>query len=300
MLTHSSLKQTVTPRELFNILGNRFKEGRWAFRGQSEANWTLTPTLERLQLLEGTSRETVEAKIQYEFQRRAHHYVDNLPEEDDRLEWLALMQHHGSPTRLLDWTLSPYVAAFFAAVDPALEVSDSKPGKKLSSIWAIDLEALRSEANRRLKESAWGEIDGTDTPLDIDTPLKKAFRFWVFQHGASGLQPPFIVAVRPLRMNERLTIQQGIFLCPNNIKMSFVAILDSMLRDASRRGRKPWLYRLMFDTCARFDILRELRKMNINYATLFSGLDGFAKSLKTDAETGNLPSSPPSKPAQGG
>jgi hypothetical protein len=289
-----------TADEVLAILGKRFKDGRWAFRGHREANRSLDPTLERLQLPEGTSRETVEAKILYQFQRSAHHYIHNVPEDDDWLEWLALMQHYGSPTRLLDWTLSPYVAAFFASADPAAQDSESKPGKKLSAIWAIDLDALRLEASRSLKKAGWAEVGDIDWALDIDTPPKKEFGFWFFGHGrAPGLVPPFVAPVKPFRMNERLRIQQGIFLCPNNIEMPFVAILDSMLRDASRRGRKPWVYKLMFNTDARFEILRELRKMNTNYASLLPGLDGFAKSLKTDAETGNLPSSPPSSPAQG-
>jgi hypothetical protein len=78
------------------------------------------------------------------------------------------------------------------------------------------------------------------------------------------------------------------FLCPNTLQVGFESILEKMLRPAYESGRvkSQWLYKLSFDTTARLDILRELRWMNITYATLFPGLDGFAKSLKTDAEIG--------------
>jgi hypothetical protein len=49
---------------------------------------------------------------------------------------------------------------------------------------------------------------------------------------------------------------------------------------------EEWVYWLEFDRDGRFDILHGMQKMNIRYATLFRGLDGPAKSLKTDAETG--------------
>ena len=70
----------------------------WAFRGMANAMWPLQTSLERLLI-----SPVVEAE-QYlltAFQRRAHHYVRDSPALDDYLEWLALMQHHGAPTRLL-------------------------------------------------------------------------------------------------------------------------------------------------------------------------------------------------------
>ncbi len=101
-----------------------FNEERWVFRGHSRLSWRLQPTIERLANEQHISPH-VEKYAEREFKRRAHHYISDLPNDEDDLEWVALMQHHGAPTRLLDWTRSAYVAAFFAA--ESAELVDLKP-----------------------------------------------------------------------------------------------------------------------------------------------------------------------------
>ena len=82
------------------------------FRGVRDANYELIPSFGRLTNMPVDQRLSVEKWIFDEFKRSARgHVQDNL--END-WEWLALGQHHGLPTRLLDWTHSPLVAAFFA------------------------------------------------------------------------------------------------------------------------------------------------------------------------------------------
>src|SRR5262245_27031443 len=76
----------------------------------------------------------LEIAIIREFRRRAHHYRISLPESDHYFEWLALMQHHGAPTRLLDWTYSPYVAVHFALKHA------SRPKDALPEVWMIDID----------------------------------------------------------------------------------------------------------------------------------------------------------------
>jgi len=104
-------------------------------------------------------------------------------------------------------------------------------------------------------------------------------------------QPPdgvyLVAAVQPHRMNERLTIQQGLFLCANHALFSFRRCLGALLLHASN-GRKPsaqWLlHKLVIAPETRFDILRALNKININSATLFPGLDGFCQSLHINVQ----------------
>jgi hypothetical protein len=89
----------------------------WAFRGLQDADWKLKSSLSRY--LESfvpdmASWRDREARALRIFRRKAHNYLPNADVLADNLRCLALMQHHGAPTRLLDFTKSPFVAAFFA------------------------------------------------------------------------------------------------------------------------------------------------------------------------------------------
>jgi FRG domain-containing protein len=85
------------------------------YRGQSQASWSLLPSLLRKPKV--ASRyggfEKLEEEVLKKFRSFSHPYLENN-KPDSELEWMALAQHHGCPTRLLDWTGNPLVALFFA------------------------------------------------------------------------------------------------------------------------------------------------------------------------------------------
>lgn len=83
-----------------------------AFRGVKRKDFPLLTPLGRLQNIDEEDRENVEHWILEEFKRRTCSSFRPAPSDD--WEWLAVAQHHGLPTRLLDWTLNPLVAAYFA------------------------------------------------------------------------------------------------------------------------------------------------------------------------------------------
>lgn len=100
--------------ELLQIASQRYfnkSRGQWIFRGHSDARYTLTPSAGR-----GghTSRTTgkYEQSLFQSFKREAGAYLDPLPATD--WEWLSAAQHHGLPTRLLDWSHNPLAALYFA------------------------------------------------------------------------------------------------------------------------------------------------------------------------------------------
>lgn len=83
--------------------------GSWLwFRGHTSLTWKLQPAVHR-----GYNSED-ERSFFNEFYQRALIRYDKCPEKMDFAGWLALMQHYGLPTRLLDWSKSPLVAAYFA------------------------------------------------------------------------------------------------------------------------------------------------------------------------------------------
>ena len=238
-----------------------FDDGRWAFRGLGDADYILRANIEGVATKPGIAEDYLER----EFRRRAHHFLADVPPRLDDLEWLALMQHHGAPTRLVDWTKSPYVAAFFAA--------ESADTAKAFTIWAIDEKGVQAEAVAML-----------NLPDGDDLSSRENFAKIYSDEQPDALM--LVTPVRPFRMNERLTIQQGLFLCANNPLLGFRRCLAALLVHGRRRNlpSDQWLHKFVVAPEARLDVLRVLDKMNINAATLFPGLDGFCRSMRTTTQ----------------
>jgi len=125
-------KHDIVP-ELFG--SERFRSGAYLFRGCGDADWTLTTTFDRrFGFLPAAERLRLWARMLHSFRAACEErgVAESVLRDDTRL--LAFGQHHGLPTRLLDWSLSPYVAAFFAFRQSLLEPD---PGGQVA-IWVLD------------------------------------------------------------------------------------------------------------------------------------------------------------------
>lgn len=95
---------------------NAINSRQWMFRGVRSSEYTLIPTIGRPGVRLNGSLYSLDAELRlmeyFKIHARPHLPASGTPETE--WEWLALAQHHGLPTRLLDWTRSPLVAAYFA------------------------------------------------------------------------------------------------------------------------------------------------------------------------------------------
>lgn len=237
----------------------QFVDYQWVFRAQSDAEWDIKSTFERSRKgREERKAWKYEAAMLREFKRRAHHYTSALPASDDVLEWFALMRHYGAPCRLVDFTYSFYIAAY-------LTLRKIPTNNKLQAIWAVNEEFLKERYRK-----AYEVKEGEDPDFRFKNP--ETFRNIFLNHKEPK---SFTMVVNPFRLNERLTAQQGVFLCPGDISDTF---MNNLLGE-SPKASKSNVVRIIIEPSVRKEAMPQLRSMNITSATLFPDLIGFAQSL---------------------
>ena len=220
----------------------------WAFRGQRDASAPLFSLLSRYFMsfnVDPRAWREQEERILRIFKRKSVHFLDNVPDREDDFEWLALMQDHGAPTRLLDFTWSPYVAAFFALQNTTKE----------GVIWACNPVEIKKTKSVELEDPG-------------------SFRKYFLS--ASG---NFVWLAEPYAMNRRLIAQSGTFLVPAVLDKSVEEILKQY-----PNPRETLIKFILPADKVREKGMRELYRMNITQATLFPDLDGLARSLAYELE----------------
>jgi hypothetical protein len=228
----------------------------WAFRGQCSARWGLQNAIERtdfVHLSRGIEKEFLE-----EFQRGARNYLSKDETPEKLIEWLALMQHHGAPTRLLDLSKSPFIAAYFAFEECSL-------GEEWVAIWAVNMTFLKQRSLEELKKYFGKELESSNSFIN-----EEIFEAIFFENKCSLIFP-----IEPFRMNRRYSLQQSIFVSTGNSYEPFMQQL-SFLEDEIKRS----VIKIELPTSIQKQVLRDLLKMNLHRASLFPDLDGYATSLR--------------------
>ena len=265
---------------------------KFIFRGQGPYG-NLKTSIERAFEefeIEGNGRSEREKQSIRSFQRKAPYHLKEVgvPTLDDTLGWLSLMQNHGAPTRLHDWTYSFYRAVYKA-------VQEWKKECPRAEIWVMDTNWFTDKTENRIRENINKEPQRTEKErkrrkklLDALNHAKEEITDYTGRLANNrnklvqylmDLEEPLslVYNVTPIGLNERIIYQQGTFVLPGDITNCFMQNLEPYGDEC-----KNHLYRIVInlEQQERNNIIEELHDMNINEAVLFPGLDGFARSMR--------------------
>jgi hypothetical protein len=246
--TWNELQEALYEASWHESLG-RFRS-EFAFRGMPDAQEALITALARL----GGPYQRVEAPLLRAFRKYAPRSA--VP-GDSVWNWLAVAAHHGLPTRLLDWTYSPFVALHFATDNPLQFDIDGV-------VWCVNYRQLKKHLPAGLQELLREE--GADV-----------FTTELLGRGAGNLpdldrlaDDPFPVFLEPPSLDDRIVNQFALF----TLMSSPTARLDEWLSDRPGLTR-----RVVIPAELKWEVRDKLDQGNITERVLFPGLDGLSRWL---------------------
>ena len=240
------------------------------FRGHPEKYGNLTPKIFRTEYIQYIVVEPdTEHNIIDHFKRVAPALTKNIPNQDNHCDWLFLMQHHGTPTRLLDWTENALVALYFAVRN----FSDGKDGE----LWAIypyslneksyQCYAVAPNSNKILQylaEEPYLEIPPATGNKGKQEELAKK----------CGLDkiPQYPLAVYPTMNFPRMVAQLSRFTIhpiPHQGKNTIPNLLTY----------KKYLVRYVIPRDCKLNLINDLKSLGISRCTLFPDLDDLSQTI---------------------
>jgi FRG domain-containing protein len=220
----------------------------FAFRGRGDAQHELSTSLARL----GGDASDLERHIVRAFRKYAAR--DSVP-VDSIWNWLALGQHHGLPTRLLDWTFSPYVALHFVTAD--LDRFDRD-----GVVWCVDYTRVHELLPEPLKAVLRGEGADVFTTDMLDRAVGDLV--------ALGELGEFVLFLEPPSFDARIVNQYALFSLVSRADVPLGAWLDE----------RPELARaIVVPAGLKWEIRDKLDLANVTERVLFPGLDGLSSWL---------------------
>ena len=252
--TLSDLIARVTPIEPDPRTGRLRDSG--VYRGALDAGW---PLLTSLDTLGGTSpahgKAGLEEHILRNFIRYSRPYFPAPPVND--WEILVAAQHHGLPTRLLDWTYSPLVAAHFATI--------RGQGDADRAVWRLDWQTV----HRRFDLPA---IALLIQDLDNLFPDERPFTPWKL-FGSGRQRHEFACMIEPPSLNARIVAQAATFTLCSDKSQPFDAFLD-------RHGLAGALTKFVIPAADAGRLRDQLDLVSVDERRLFPDLDGLAEHLR--------------------
>jgi hypothetical protein len=289
----------------------------WIWRGQRDSKWHLEPRIARdfARLPPFDDPQVsydyigLENRVIGYFKERARRSLAPPLDELDLLGWLAVMQHYGAPTRLLDWSASPFVALWFAYENAPAEDA---------ALWALNAYLCRREISGALFPGGWDHLgiighsttdaEGATVTRTPALEVRHRDRENRVLRWAIRTQSRWPLPVIPFDTDARMTTQQTVLTCVGDLRRT---VDESLLFfDDWRSDRPPevppggykvgtdstiWplrepadlMLKLRLPRAWRTEVLTALATMGIDASTLFPGLDGVGRQTSMYLDLGH-------------
>lgn len=224
------------------------KQGAW-YRGHGDADWPLLPHVHRDEFPEPIQ----EHLLAQTFRSHASPLMPNAPKVDEPLEWLYIMQHHGLPTRLLDWTCSPLIAAFFV-------------------VWNSDRDGIDGCLWQLLPATMNDIINGSTARLGKGDPTLNQIVSNAFAMPAkrNAAKTPHL-AMNSSHIDQRQMLQQSEF-----------TIHDTRDPLHEHERVREFAIKYVVPKSAKLNLRTELRALGVNRHSMFPDLANIALSITDD------------------
>lgn len=249
-ITNWSELQEMLFRDSWDGSLGRFRSP-YVYRGLSDASYELKTSLMRI----GGPYNELERHLLRNFRKYAHR---NTVSGESLWNLLAIAQHHGLPTRLLDWTYSPYVALHFATANILKFNLDGV-------IWCLNYVKSNNFLPKGLHEIIKDEGSNVFTPQMLELECNSLKKLEAMS------EHRFVLFLEPPSMDERIVNQHALFSLMSNATL----VMNRWLSD-----HPDLFYRIIIPAKLKWEIRDKLDQANITERVLFPGLDGLSSWLK--------------------
>jgi hypothetical protein len=242
--------QDLVFRETWDARLGRYRSP-FVYRGMRSFGYTLSTSLQRL----GGNYHELEHHLLRNFRKYARDTT--TPPGATVWDWLALAQHHGLPTRLLDWTYSPYVALHFATDDLHAYHQDG-------IIWALNYVKAAEQLPPALQDVLAREGSNVFTS-ELLLPAAGSLA------SLQDLQTePFVLFLEPPSLDARIVHQYALF----SLMSTPQALLHNWLAE-----RPELFFRIRIPARLKWEVRDKLDQANITERVLMPGLGGLSSWL---------------------
>lgn len=243
---------------LFNNFDSSIDRHRsnFVYRGVDDASFGLKTSIQRL----GRKPIDLESNLIRNFQKYSpiNTLVDNY---NNIWNWIALGQHYGLPTRLLDWTFSPYVALHFSTEDLSKFDKDG-------AIWMVDFAAIIKYYPKNLQDKLVNDRIFSLTSNELNTEIGDNINK-IYKYSLDNINT--MIFFEPPSIDNRIINQYGLFsfmLDPNSDKLKWL------------EDKKNVFKKIIIPQKLKWEIRDKLDQANVSERVIYPGLDGISKWLK--------------------